>query len=153
MRKILSVALIVISSLLACAQEVPQKILDNYLAIAAKSGEVLEKSFLPDFSRPHPTQMFRSMPCFPGKKIMVSVLTAAKPSDLILKVNYGKQEFKPKTVDYLELKLGSSNTYWLRTMVLDMANVTTNSDYCMEVYAYDANNIDLPVYLYFFSFK
>ena len=83
---------------------------------------------------------------------MVCVLTAAKPGDLILKVNYGKQEFKPKT-DYIGLKLGSSNTYWLRTMVIDMANVTTNSDYCMEVYAYDSNNIDLPVYLYFFSLK
>lgn len=75
-------------SLLPCfihAQEIPQKVQDNYIAIATKNGEVLEKSFLPDFSRPHPNQMFRSVPCFPGKKIMLSVLTAAKPGDLFLK--------------------------------------------------------------------
>ena len=134
-----------------CAQQVPQKIQDFYLSTAAKNGQVLEKKILPDFNRAHPTQLFINMPCFPGKKITASVLMATKPGDLKLKINIGKQEFLPKT-DYLELPVDGV-TYYSRAITLDMTNVTNTSENCMEVIAYDQNNIDLPVYLYFFSFK
>ncbi|MFN8288428.1 MAG: hypothetical protein U0V74_16845 [Chitinophagales bacterium] len=149
MPKFLFTAVIALSFLTATAQQVSKESQDDFVRSANQHGNVLEKSIMPDFTKAHPNRMQTTMACFPGKKMVINVLMAAKPSDLQFKVTIGSQVFKPKN-DLAELTLGGIKC-WVGGITIDMTNAPSG-DYCMDLLAYDGNAIDLPVYIYFFSF-
>lgn len=150
MQKFLLAAVIILSCSITTAQQVSKESQDDFIRSANRNGNVLEKSIMPDFSKPHPNRLLTSMACFPGKKIMIEVLMAAKPSDLQFKVNIGNQVFKPHN-ELTELTLGGVKC-WVNGTSIDMTSAPAG-DYCMDLVAYDGNAIDLPVYIYFFSYK
>lgn len=133
------------------AQELPQAIVTYYTSFLKEKGEVLERAIVPNMTRTHPNDMLIDMPCFPGKKIGVKVLMAAKPGDLLLKVNVGPRAFTPR-VEMREHTL-SAGSFWLQGLSIDMSNLTNRSEDCMQVVAYDRSNIDLPIYIFVTSFK
>lgn len=149
MPKFLFTTITAICFLTATAQQVSKESQDAFIRSANQNGIVLEKSIMPDFTKMHPNRLQTTMACFPGKKIIVDVLMATKPSDLQFKVTIGNQVFKPHN-DLTELTLGGVKC-WVAGITMDMTNAPSG-DYCMDLIAYDGNAIDLPMYIYFFSY-
>jgi len=129
---------------------VPDKILGMLVKTYTDKGMTLEKSYLPDFKRAHPCNMMWYTSCYPGKKIVVATITAAKPSDWYFKVSYGDQ-VAPKTHQLGEETLDGHPYYidWIMTGF--PSSFSDRSDNDLTIVGYDKNAIDLPVYLYIFS--
>ena len=131
------------------AQEVPQEILDLMVKVYTGNGYKLEKSFLPDFTRMHPTSMMTNTWCYPGKQIVVLSIMARKPIDWKYKVRQGDYVFEHTNV-LTELEL-SGKLYYQDWIIAGFSANTEDSEYCLTYLAYDAEYIDLPVYTYIFS--
>ncbi len=132
------------------AQTVPDNILNRVIKLYADKGMKLEKSFLPDFKRAHPTNLMNYNVCYPGKKIVIATVTAKKPSDWFFKVSYGNQ-VAPKTHQLNEETIDGNQYCFDWIMTGFPASFSDASEYCLTIIAYDKNNIDLPVYMYIFS--
>ncbi len=132
------------------AQKVPDEVLNKLIKTYTDKGMMLEKSFLPDFKRVHPGNLMYYNVCYPGKKIVVATVTAAKPSDWYFKVSHGDQ-IAPKTHVLGEEAIGGKLYYFDWIMSGFPATFSDPSEYCLTIVAYDKNSIDLPVYMYIFS--
>ena len=132
------------------AQTVPQPILDKLIKTYTDKGYKLEKSVLPDFTRPHPNKAsYFYTQCYPGRGVVVVAIMGKKPSDWKLKVGYGSQSaVKSHTIG----PINEGSSYYTDYIITSFPEGVPNSDYCMNVVAYDGDAIDLPVYLYIFSF-
>ena len=132
------------------AQVVPDNVLNRLIKTYADKGMKLEKSFLPDFKRAHPSNMMFYNVCYPGKKIVVATITAKKPSDWYFKVSYGSQ-VAPKTHQVSEETIDGKpySLDWIMTGF--PSSFSDPSEYCLTIVAYDKNSIDIPVYMYIFS--
>jgi hypothetical protein len=134
----------------ARAQQVPDKILNMLIKTYENKGMKLERSFLPDFKRVHPSNMMYNANCYPGKKIVVATILAGKPSDWYFKVSYGSQ-VAPKTHNLGQETL-DGKPYWIDWILTGFpTSFSDPSQYCLNIVAYDKNAIDLPVYMYIFS--
>ena len=132
------------------AQVVPDNVLNRIVKTYVDKGMKLEKSILPDFRRAHPTNLMNYNVCYPGKKIVVATITAKKPSDWFFKVSYGNQ-VAPKTHEISETTI-EGNPYCLDWIITGFpSSFSDASEYCLNIIAYDKDNIDLPVYMYIFS--
>lgn len=144
------VVLLLLCPVFVNAQKVPDKVLDKLIKTYTDKGMKLEKSFLPDFKRAHPCNMMYYNVCYPGKKIVVATVTAAKPSDWYFKVSYGSQ-VAPKT-HVLGEEAVDGQPYWFDWILTGFpSSFSDPSEYCLTIVAYDKNAIDLPVYMYIFS--
>lgn len=142
--------LLLVAPVSVSAQKVPDKVLNKLIKTYADKGMTLEKSFLPNFNRAHPGNLMYYNVCYPGKKIVVATITAAKPSDWYFKVSYGSQ-VAPKT-HVLGEETIDGNSYWLDWILTGFpSSFSDPSEYCLTIVAYDKNFIDLPVYMYIFS--
>ncbi len=132
------------------AQKVPDNILNMLIKTYTDKGMTLEKSFLPNFNRVHPSSMMYDNVCYPGKKIVVATIIAQKPTDWYFKVSYGNQD-APKTHTLAEEILDGQpyQIDWIMTGF--PASFNDASEYCLRIIAYDKNSIDIPVYMYIFS--
>ncbi len=132
------------------AQQVPEKILQMLIKTYLDKGMKLEKSFLPDFKRAHPSSMMNYNVCYPGKKIVVATIIASKPSDWYFKVSYGNQ-VAPKT-NVLREETLDGKPYWIDWILTGFpASFSDRTENCLTIIAYDKNSIDIPVYMYIFS--
>lgn len=145
-----AISVLLFISMGAGAQVVPDNVLNKLIKTYADKGMKLEKSFLPDFKRPHPCNMMWYNVCYPGKKIVVATVSAAKPSDWYFKVSYGSQ-VAPKTHVVSEETV-DGKPYWFDWILTGFpANFSDRSEYCLTIVGYDKNAIDMPVYVYIFS--
>jgi|GEM_PF-2662951 len=132
------------------AQVVPDKVLNMLIKTYTDKGMKLEKSFLPDFKRAHPSNMMFYNVCYPGKKIVVATIIAQKPTDWYFKVSYGSQT-AGKTHQLAEETI-DGKPYWLDWILTGFpTSFHDPSEYCLTIVAYDKNSIDIPVYMYIFS--
>ena len=132
------------------AQKVPDNLLNKLIKTYTDKGMTLEKSFLPNFNRAHPSEMMFYNVCYPGKKIVVATVIAQKPSDWYFKVSYGSQ-VAPKTHVLGEESFDGQPYYFDWIMTGFQADFSDPSAYCLTIVAYDKNAIDIPVYMYIFS--
>ncbi len=144
------ILLLLLAPLMASAQKVPDEILNKLIKTYTDKGMKLEKSYLPDFKRVHPCGLIYYNVCYPGKKIVIATVTAAKPSDWYFKVSYKNQD-APKTHVLGEEKF-DGKSYWFDWIMTGFPTAFNDpSEYCMTIVAYDKNTIDMPVYMYVFS--
>ncbi len=123
---------------------------DSLIKIYTDLGMQLEKSFLPNFEIAHPNKLYWDTNCYPGKKIAVVTLLAIKPDDWYFKVSYGDQ-LAPKTHVLGEIVFNGTTYYTNYILTAFQSSFNDYSQYCLNIVAYDKNNIDLPVYTYIFS--
>ena len=132
------------------AQKVPDDILNTLIKTYSDKGMKLEKSYLPDFKRAQPGGLMYYSVCYPGRRIVVATVTAAKPSDWYFKVSYKSQD-APKTHTLNEQSI-NGKSYWFDWIMTGFpGSLSDPSEYCMTIVAYDKNTIDMPVYMYIFS--
>ena len=141
---------LVLAPLFLAAQKVPDEILNKLVKTYTDGGFSLEKSYLPDFNRVHPCSLMYYSVCYPGKKIVVATVTAAKPSDWYFKVSYKSQDAE-KTHVLNEQSFGGKPYYFDWILTGFPSGLNDPSEYCMTIVAYDKNTIDIPVYMYIFS--
>lgn len=139
-------------SLSAHGQRVPDDALGFFEKGLSENGRTIENRIFPDFSRVHPTQLFLYTQCYPGKKIGVFAVMPDKPKDWKFKVNAGSSTVTPRqAISEVEIH---GKRYYSNTITLEFpSQMSDHSDKCMNIIAYDGDNIDLPVYLYIYSFK
>ncbi len=144
--------LLVFAQFAARAQKVPENVLNLYEKEYSKNNSGIEKRFFPDFSRTHPNQMFVFDQCYPGKKICVYAIMAEKPKDWKFKINAGSSTLTPtQAVD--EKQFFGKKYYTNFITVSFPGQMPDKGDKCMNIIAYDGENIDLPVYLYLFNLR
>ena len=151
MRHLYTTLAFLIFGFMASAQQVPQAALDAFVKSSNENGFQLEKTMLPNFNRAHPNEMFRYIPCFNGKIIMVDIVMAKKPTDLQFKAYINNKVTLAKEAPF-ELTFAGTKLY-VTYLTIDMRGVTSSSDQCLNLIAYDGDAIDMPVYIYCFSRK
>ena len=149
---ILSITIILFFSGTIFAQKVPDNIIALYEKVYTKDDYIIEKKILPAFDRAHPNQMYFFNQCYPGKSILIYAIMAERPKSWKFKASVGNTELK-KIRELKEIDLLGKTYYTDCIAVSFPASMHDQSDKCMNIVAYDLDNIDLPVYLIIFSKK
>jgi len=153
MKKIMNLVaiLLVLTQVTTRAQKVPENVLNSYEKVYTEKYTI-EKRIFPLFDRPHPNRMYFYNECYPGKSIVLFALMAEKPKDWKFKISVGDKSITPSR-ELQEIELYDKKYYSNFIIVKFPENMSDKSEYCLNIIAYDGDNVDLPVYLYVFSVR
>jgi hypothetical protein len=139
----------------AVAQKIPEKVIEEWCESAKADGYTIERMIKPDFTKANPNEaMWWDGPCYPGKTVVVALLTASKPQDLFFTIQvYAKPVAQKSNLHSLTI---NGTAYWNDFRVAkfgeEYANYK-NTQKCLTIFGYDRKALDLPMYLFVMTRK
>ncbi|MFI5171856.1 MAG: hypothetical protein ACHQFW_05670 [Chitinophagales bacterium] len=133
------------------SQTVSEEQIAKIKKIYTDAGFTFQTIYMPDFNRAHPNEMWRTVPCYMGKMTLLIAAMSFVPDSLKFKASYKDivlETYRERN-DWSDEK-GTLITESRYTNFTD--DGSGSHENCIDVYLYDNDYIDRPVYLLIFTY-